>query len=121
MYRGSVGIGKGPPIIYSECDRSPRQSDIGVELRDGLFCQLHEYVTNILEGDRVIAIDMKDVAPMSSRWSVDSGHSCVSTFTVFGWKSDILSSIGPRDMGNGLGPESDQFLTIWVMLSTICR
>ena len=58
---------------------------------------------------------------MSSRWSVESGHSCVSTFTVFGWKRDILSSIGPREMGNGLGPESDQLLTIWVTLSIIWR
>jgi len=62
---------------------------------------------------------MKDIAAMRSQWSVESGHSCVSTFTVFGRKRDILSSIGPREMGNGLGPESDQLLTIWVTLSII--
>jgi len=58
---------------------------------------------------------------MRSRWSIESVNSCVTVFTEFEWKRDSLSSIGPKAMGNGLGPESDQFPTIWVTLSTISR
>ena len=64
---------------------------------------------------------MHDIAPVSSRWSVESVHSYVASFTGFKLKRDNFSSIGPRAMGNGLGPESDHVLTIWMTLSTICR
>ena len=57
MCKGSAGIGKGPPVIYSESDRSPSQSDIGVGLYNGLLYQLHEYVTDILQGDDVITVE----------------------------------------------------------------